>query len=161
RRAMSRTHRYLSGLAGNYVNQAVVLVVGLWLTWFLLQRLPQEEYGLWLIVLQILAFLELTDLGVVAVLPRAVALRGGAAPDRQGQGGGGERAAGHRRAGGGVADPAGPGGRGAPVGALARSGPRPPRHAPARSGGAELRSPVSAARVSRRAARAAGSLCPG
>jgi O-antigen/teichoic acid export membrane protein len=70
---MSRTRRYLSGLAGNYLNQAVILVVGLWLTWFLLQKLPQEEYGLWLIVVQVLAFLELADLGVVALLPREVA----------------------------------------------------------------------------------------
>jgi O-antigen/teichoic acid export membrane protein len=76
---MSRTRRYLSGLAGNYLNQAVVLLLGLWLTRFLLQQLPQEEYGLWLIVVQVLTFLELTDLGVVALLPREVAYRTGRA----------------------------------------------------------------------------------
>jgi O-antigen/teichoic acid export membrane protein len=74
---MSRTSRYLKGLAGNYVGQAIILLAGLWLTRFLLARLGQEEFGLWLIVLQVLATLELTDLGVMAVLPREVAYRAG------------------------------------------------------------------------------------
>jgi O-antigen/teichoic acid export membrane protein len=81
---MSRTRRYLGGLAANYVNQAVTLGLGLWLTRFLLHRLGQEEYGLWLIVFQALTFLELTDLGVIALVPREVAYRTGLASGQQG-----------------------------------------------------------------------------
>ena len=51
---MSRTSRYLKGLAGNYVSQAIILLAGLWLTRFLLSRLGAEEFGRWLIVLQAL-----------------------------------------------------------------------------------------------------------
>lgn len=74
---MSRTNRYLKGLAGNYISQGIILLAGLWLTRFLLSRLGQDEYGRWLVVLQVLTTLELTDLGVMAVLPREVAFRTG------------------------------------------------------------------------------------
>jgi O-antigen/teichoic acid export membrane protein len=74
---MSRSHRYLKGLAGTYTSQVIILLAGLWLTRFLLSRLGAEEFGLWLIVLQVLSALELTDFGVMAVLPREVAFRTG------------------------------------------------------------------------------------
>jgi O-antigen/teichoic acid export membrane protein len=76
---MSRSNRYLKGLAGNYVSQAIILLAGLWLTRFLLSHLGADEFGRWLIVLQVLTTLELADLGVMAVLPREVAFRTGGA----------------------------------------------------------------------------------
>jgi len=48
-------------------------LVGLWLVRFLLEHLGQTEYGLWLIAGQILGYLSLLDLGVVALLPREAA----------------------------------------------------------------------------------------
>src|SRR5262245_39493157 len=82
---MSRTRRYLSGLAANYVNQAVVLGLGLWLTRFLLHRLGQPAYGRWLIFFPAMTFLELSDLGVTALVPREVAYRTGRAADPEGR----------------------------------------------------------------------------
>src|SRR5262245_66322916 len=70
---MSRTRRFLGGLGVGYASQAVLLLVGLWLTRFLLGRLGQHDYGLWLVGTQLLGYLMLTDLGVVALLPREVA----------------------------------------------------------------------------------------
>ena len=49
------------------------MVVGLWLTPFLLRHLGQREYGLWLTALQILTYVALLDLGVIALVPRTVA----------------------------------------------------------------------------------------
>ena len=51
----------------------LTLVVGLWLTPFLLGRIGTHEYGLWLITTQILGYLMLLDLGVVALAPRETA----------------------------------------------------------------------------------------
>lgn len=70
---MSRTRRVLSGVGLGYVNQALALVVGLWVTRLLLATLGQYDYGLWLVGIQVLAYLALLDLGVVAVLPRNLA----------------------------------------------------------------------------------------
>src|SRR5207248_3216174 len=75
--SMSRSRKYIGGLAGHYLNQAILLLVGLWLTRLLLAEVGQHDYGLWLMVLQVLSFLELTDLGIVALLPREVAYRTG------------------------------------------------------------------------------------
>jgi O-antigen/teichoic acid export membrane protein len=59
----------------------VALLVGLWLTRFLLHSLGTEEYGLWVIVFQVLALLDLTDFGVMALLPREVGYRTGSSDD--------------------------------------------------------------------------------
>ena len=76
---MTRTRRFLGGLAFGYANQALITVVGLWLTTFLLGRLGQTDYGLWLVATRILSYLMLMDLGVVALLPRETAFATGRA----------------------------------------------------------------------------------
>ena len=48
---MTRTRRILHGLAVGYASQVLMTVVGLWLTTFLLARLGQVDYGLWLIAM--------------------------------------------------------------------------------------------------------------
>lgn len=70
---MSRTRRILGGAGIGYVHQAAIILLGLWLTPFLLQRVGQREYGLWLVAGQLLGYLMLLDLGVLAILPREVA----------------------------------------------------------------------------------------
>jgi len=50
-----------------------VLVTGLWLTPFLLRRLGQHDYGVWLVIAQVVAYLGLLDLGVIGLLPRETA----------------------------------------------------------------------------------------
>lgn len=71
--APMRTTRFLGGLATGYLNQVLVLVVGLWLTPFLLRHLGTTEFGLWVICLQLLGWLMLLDVGTVALLPRELA----------------------------------------------------------------------------------------
>jgi O-antigen/teichoic acid export membrane protein len=56
-----------------YVQQLLSMAVGLFLTRFLLQRLGSEQYGLWVIGFQLLGWLLLLDVGVVALVPREVA----------------------------------------------------------------------------------------
>ena len=70
---MSRTHRVLGGIGFGYVSLGLATVVGLWLTPFLLARIGTREYGLWLITTQMLGYLALLDLGVVALAPRETA----------------------------------------------------------------------------------------
>lgn len=70
---MSRTKRFLGGVSLGYTNQGLVMIAGLWLTPFLLHRIGQHDYGLWLVGVQILAYLSLMDFGIVALLPRATA----------------------------------------------------------------------------------------
>lgn len=76
---MTRTHRFLGGLGLGYFYLGLVTVVGLWLTPFLLGRIGQHDYGLWLITTQILGYLMLLDLGVVALAPRETAFATGRA----------------------------------------------------------------------------------
>jgi len=76
---VTRTHRFLGGLSLGYFYLGLVTVVGLWLTPFLLGRIGQHEYGLWLITTQILGYLMLLDLGVVALAPRETAFATGRA----------------------------------------------------------------------------------
>ena len=76
---MTRSRRFFGGLSLGYSYQAVVMLVGLWLTPFLLKRLGQHDYGLWLVGLQILSYLMLMDFGVVALLPRETAYATGRA----------------------------------------------------------------------------------
>lgn len=74
---MTRTRRILSGTGIAYAHQAALLVLGLWLTPFLLRRVGQHSLGLWLVVSQILGYLSLLDLGVLALLPREIATASG------------------------------------------------------------------------------------
>ena len=77
---MSRTNRFLGGLSLGFSHQFIVLLVGLWLTPLFISRLGQHDYGVWLIITQITAYLGLLDLGVVGLLPRETAFavgRGG------------------------------------------------------------------------------------
>ena len=76
---MSRTTRLLQGVAFGYANQVLVTLVGIWLTAFLLGRLGQSDYGVWLVGTRILGYLLLLDLGVVALLPREVGFATGRA----------------------------------------------------------------------------------
>jgi O-antigen/teichoic acid export membrane protein len=76
---LSRTRKFLGGLSLGYANQALVTLVGLWLTAFLLRTLGTRDYGLWLVATQILGYLLLADLGVVALLPRETAYATGRA----------------------------------------------------------------------------------
>jgi O-antigen/teichoic acid export membrane protein len=76
---MSRTKRFLGGVSLGYTNQVLLTVVGLWLTPFLLHRIGQHDYGLWLVGAQLLAYLSLMDFGIVALLPRATAYATGRA----------------------------------------------------------------------------------
>jgi O-antigen/teichoic acid export membrane protein len=74
-----RKRKFLGGLGLGYLNTALYVLVGLWLTPFLLNRLGEDQYGLWLLGVQILMYLGLMDLGVVAILPRYVAYATGRA----------------------------------------------------------------------------------
>ena len=60
-----------------WINQLLMTLVGLWLTRFLLEQLGESDYGIWLVITQIIAYLMLLDLGVVAILPRSVAFATG------------------------------------------------------------------------------------
>ena len=73
-----RLGRFVSGLGLGYLHTLVVLAVGLWLTPFLLRQLGTHDYGLWLLASQVLVYLALMDLGVVALVPREVAFAVGA-----------------------------------------------------------------------------------
>lgn len=70
---MSRTRRFLGGLSLAYVNQAAVMLTGLWLARFYIAHLGVSNYGLWLAGTQLVSYLMLMDLGIVALLPREVA----------------------------------------------------------------------------------------
>lgn len=74
---MSRTTRFLGGAGIGYFHQIAIILIGLWLTPFLLHRVGQHEYGLWLVAGQLLGYLALLDLGVLAILPREVAALSG------------------------------------------------------------------------------------
>ena len=76
---MSRTNRFLSGIGFGYTSQVLTMLVGLWLTPFLLRRIGQHDYGLWLVGTQLMFYLALLDLGVVALLPRETAFATGRA----------------------------------------------------------------------------------
>jgi O-antigen/teichoic acid export membrane protein len=76
---MSRSRRFLGGLSFGYLNQASVMLVGLWLTRFVLAHIGQHGYGLWVSGTQLLSYLLLMDFGIVALLPREVAYATGRA----------------------------------------------------------------------------------
>jgi len=70
---MSRTRRFLSAVSLGYASQALTMLTGLWLTPFLLWRIGKDDFGLWLLGTQLLFYLMLLDVGVVALLPRTTA----------------------------------------------------------------------------------------
>jgi O-antigen/teichoic acid export membrane protein len=74
---MSRTKKFIGGISFGYVGQALTTLVGLVITPFLLRRVGQHDYGLWLVGTQIMAYLMLMDFGVVALLPREAAAAAG------------------------------------------------------------------------------------
>jgi O-antigen/teichoic acid export membrane protein len=76
---LTRTRRFAGGVSVTYAHQVLVTLVGLWLTPFLLGRLGAHEYGLWLAATQLIAYLTLLDLGVLALLPRDTAYATGRA----------------------------------------------------------------------------------
>ncbi len=76
---MSRSKRFANSVVFAYSYQAMLLITGLWLTPFLLRHLGQHDYGLWLMGLQVLSYLMLTDFGIIALLPRTVAYATGRA----------------------------------------------------------------------------------
>src|SRR5271165_3845104 len=76
---MSSSKRFLGGLIMTYGFQALMVLVGLWLTPFYLTRIGQHDYGLWLVGTQLLTYLTLTDFGVVALLPLETAYATGRA----------------------------------------------------------------------------------
>ena len=72
-RSTGRTGRIVRAVGLGYLSQFLTVLVGLWLTPFLLRRLGQQDYGLWQLALQMTGYLALLDLGVVALLPRETA----------------------------------------------------------------------------------------
>jgi hypothetical protein len=74
-----RLRRFMGGLSLGYVQMAATIVTGLWMTPFLLRQLGSHDYGLWLLGTQVLTYLALMDLGVVALIPREVAAAAGRA----------------------------------------------------------------------------------
>ncbi len=78
----ARTKRFIAGASTGYAYQLVVMIAGLWFTPFLLRHLGQHDYGLWAVGMQILGYLLLLDMGVVALLPRETGNATGAAQGR-------------------------------------------------------------------------------
>ncbi|MFL6253453.1 MAG: lipopolysaccharide biosynthesis protein [Pyrinomonadaceae bacterium] len=74
---MSRTRKFIGGIGFGYVGQLLTTLIGLWMTPFLLRRVGQHDYGLWIVGAQVTAYLMLLDLGVVALLPREAAAAAG------------------------------------------------------------------------------------
>ena len=76
---MSRTNKFLSGIGFGYAGQVIATLIGFWLTPFLLHRIGEHRYGLWLVGTQLMFYLALLDLGIVALLPRETAFATGRA----------------------------------------------------------------------------------
>ncbi len=76
---MKRTNRFLGSLGFGYATQALIMLVGLWLTPFLLRHIGQRDVGLWMVGIQIMFYMSLLDLGVIALLPRETAYVAGRA----------------------------------------------------------------------------------
>ena len=47
---MTRTRRVAGSVALSMLSQVAAMVVGLWLTRFVLGRLGQHDYGVWLVI---------------------------------------------------------------------------------------------------------------
>ena len=68
-----RLGRFVAGLGFGYLHTLTALAIGIFLTPYLLTQLGGYDYGLWLLGGQLLAYLALMDVGVVALVPREVA----------------------------------------------------------------------------------------
>lgn len=77
--APSRGRRFLHTIGTGYVVQIVVTGVGLLLTPLQLDLLGAAGYGLWAQAQQLLVYLGLLDIGVIALLPRQLAYASGRA----------------------------------------------------------------------------------
>ena len=75
----SRLRRFIGGLGLGYIHMIVTVIVGLWLTPYLLRHLGSHDFGLWLLGAQVLIYLALMDLGIVQLVPRDVAIAAGRA----------------------------------------------------------------------------------
>ena len=75
----SRLRRFVGGLGLGYIHTIVTVIVGLWLTPYVLRHLGPHDYGLWLLGAQVLIYLALMDLGIVQLVPRDVAIAAGRA----------------------------------------------------------------------------------
>jgi hypothetical protein len=71
--APSRTSRFAWAASLTWGYQALLLVVGLWLTRFLLGRLGEAVLGWWTQALVLIGYLGLLDFGLNSLLPREVA----------------------------------------------------------------------------------------
>ena len=78
---MNRTGKIARGLFIHYAGQIVVVLVGLWTTRFVLESLGLYEFGFWSLGLNLLNYLGLADLGVIAMLNREVGKFRGRHPD--------------------------------------------------------------------------------
>lgn len=76
---MGRTQKFIRGIGFGYAGQVLATLVGLWLTPFLLLQIGKHNYGLWLVGTQLIFYVGLLDLGVVALLPRETAFATGRA----------------------------------------------------------------------------------
>src|SRR5262249_25043286 len=74
---MSRTKRFLDGISLGYTSQVLITITGLWLTPFLLRRIGQHDFGLWLVGTQLCTYLTLMDFGMVTLLTREAAYAAG------------------------------------------------------------------------------------
>jgi O-antigen/teichoic acid export membrane protein len=74
---MPRARQFTYSVALGFLGQAIVMTTGLWLTPFLLHRLGPQQFGLWIVGQQLLVYLTLLDIGVIALLPRETAYASG------------------------------------------------------------------------------------
>ncbi len=70
---MPRSRTFTHGVVLGFAGQSLAMLAGLWLSPFLLRRLGPSGYGLWIVGQQVLVYLSLMDMGVVAMLPRETA----------------------------------------------------------------------------------------
>jgi O-antigen/teichoic acid export membrane protein len=70
---MTRSQKFVRGFVSGYAHLVAATLAGLWLTPFFLSHLGQTTYGLWLVGTQVISYLLLLDLGIVALLPREAA----------------------------------------------------------------------------------------
>ena len=70
---MPRSRPFTHSVVLGFVGQAVTMLAGLSLSPFLIHHLGRREYGLWIVGQQLLVYLTVADLGVIALLPRETA----------------------------------------------------------------------------------------
>ncbi len=74
---MSRTNKFITSVKFGFVNQAAMSLGGLALTPYYLRFLGEGQYGLWLMSSSILGYLSMLDFGVMAMVPREIAIARG------------------------------------------------------------------------------------